>query len=213
MSKPATLGAIVRRLRVERGWKLADMSAAVGIPLSTLSKIENDKLTLSYDKIQQLGRSLKVPLSALFAEPEPMGAEMTITGRRSIATLDRAVHVETRNYEYHYLCGDLRRRRMIPIHTRVTARSLDEFGELVRHPGEEFVYVLDGAVDLHTDFYAPTRLATGEGVYIDSNMGHAYVLAPGFEGAVMMVVCSADDDDLEETLIAEAANRGGAARR
>ncbi len=60
---------IVKRLRQERGWKLSDMSAAVGIPLSTLSKIENDKLTLSYDKLWQFARSLNIPLTDLFAEP------------------------------------------------------------------------------------------------------------------------------------------------
>src|SRR3546814_13714858 len=52
------------------------------------------------------------------------------------STLDSAVRVTTDNYDYHYLCTDLRQKRMIPILTRIRAHSAREFGELVRHQGE-----------------------------------------------------------------------------
>jgi transcriptional regulator with XRE-family HTH domain len=202
-----TLGTIVRRLRQERGWKLAEMSEATGIPISTLSKIENDKLTLSYDKLQQLARSLKIPLGALFADAMERGPSPKANGRRSIATLERAVKISTSNYEYAYFCGELRHRRMIPIYTRVTARTIEEFGDLVRHSGEEFVYVIEGGVELHSEFYEPVVLNRGEGAYIDSTMGHAYVVPPEFDEAVMLVVCASGDDSLQEELIAEASAR------
>lgn len=204
-----SLGTIVKRLRQERGWKLSDMSNAVGIPLSTLSKIENDKLTLSYDKLQQFARSLNIPLTALFAEPAPTKGAPVVTGRRSLATLDRAIRVSTENYEYNYFCGELRHRRMIPIHTRVTAKTLEEFGDLVRHSGEEFAYVIEGATVLHTEFYEPVTLHEGQGVYIDSTMGHAYLVPPGYDEAIMLVVCASGDEHLQDELIAEAAARLG----
>lgn len=204
MSEAPTLGKIIRHIRQDRNWILAEMSAAVGIPLSTLSKIENDKLTLTYDKIQQLSSALNIPLSELFAQPTQSDTTGVVTARRSIATIDRAVRVETKNYEYFYLCGELRRRRMIPIYARVTARDLAEFGDMVRHSGEEFTFVISGAVDLHTEFYATARLETGQGAYIDSNMGHAYVLAPGHDDAVILCVCSSREEELEQELIAAA---------
>lgn len=202
-----TLGTIIRRLRTQRNWKLSDMSAAVDIPLSTLSKIENDKLTLSYDKLQQFARALDIPLTALFADPAPRGPAPVVTARRSIATLDSAVKISTANYHYAYFCSELRQRRMIPIHARVTARTLEEFGDLVHHNGEEFVYVIEGAVDVHTEFYEPMRLEAGQGVYIDSTMGHAYLVAPGHDEAVMLVVCASGDEQLQDELIAEAESR------
>jgi transcriptional regulator with XRE-family HTH domain len=204
MRETPTLGKIIKRIRQERGWTLADMSSAVSIPLSTLSKIENDKLTLTYDKLQQLSYALNIPLSELFAQPRRADAPGMVTARRSIATIESAVRVETPNYEYFYLCGDLHRRRMIPIYARVTARNLAEFGEMVRHSGEEFAFVISGAVDLHTEFYTTARLQTGQGVYIDSNMGHAYVLAPGHDDAVILCVCSSSEEQLERELIAAA---------
>ena len=145
------------------------MSGRCGIPLSTLAKVEHDRLTLTYDKLLQVSQRLKIPVSELFAEPESDN-EPAVTARRSIGRLSDAVRVKTRNYDYHYLCPELRRKRMIPVLARLRVKSLEEFGDLVRHSGEEYTYVLEGRVVLHTEFYDPLTLEVGESVYIDSNM-------------------------------------------
>ena len=46
MSRKNTLGHLVRNLRQLKGWTLRKMSESVGIPLSTLAKVEQDKLSL-----------------------------------------------------------------------------------------------------------------------------------------------------------------------
>lgn len=199
-SSHATLGAVLRGLRTRQGWTLKEMSAKTGIPVSTLSKIEHDRLTLSYDKLQQLSRRLGLRMSELFAEgPEAEAAP--VTARRSIGTMERAIRVETRNYDYHYLCTDLRRKRMIPILTRIRAHSTEEFGELVSHPGEELVYVLEGKIIVQTEHYDPVTLDTGEAIYIDSTMGHAYLVAEGCDEALVLGVCSSAEDGLMDSLM------------
>jgi len=85
-----------------------------------------------------------------------------ITARRSSTGASNTVVVETPNYDYHYLCADLRDKRMVPILTRIRARSLAEFGELIRHQGEEFVYVLEGCIEVHLQFYTPLTLQVGQ---------------------------------------------------
>src|SRR3546814_15059899 len=55
-----TLGAVLRDLRARFGWTLKEMSAKCGIPVSTLSKVEHDRLTLTYDKLQQLSQRLNI---------------------------------------------------------------------------------------------------------------------------------------------------------
>jgi transcriptional regulator with XRE-family HTH domain len=199
MSGP-TLGQIIRDLRSRNGWTLKDMSEQSGIPVSTLSKVENGRLTLTYDKLQQMSRRLKIRMSDLFAEIDPQVE--SITARRSIGRIDEAVRVTTPNYDYYYLCPELRRKRMIPIVTRIAAKSLDEFGDLVRHSGEEYIHVLEGSILVHTEFYDPVMLRAGEGIYIDSNMGHAYVAGSDCEEAVVLGVCSSDDDALMNSLMA-----------
>lgn len=195
-----TLGKLLKSLRARNGWTLKEMSERSGIPISTLSKVEHDRLTLTYDKLQQLSQRLRIRMSELFAEPED-GAEAPVTARRSIGQLDRAVRVTTPNYDYHYLCTELRRKRMIPLITTIRAKSLEEFGDLVRHPGEEYIYVLAGEIDVHTEFYDPVRLKEGESIYIDSNMGHAYLAAPDCEEATTIGICSSADEDLMSSLL------------
>ncbi|RIV77009.1 XRE family transcriptional regulator [Pelagerythrobacter aerophilus] len=200
-AKARTLGEVIREIRSRNEWTLKEMSDKSGIPVSTLSKVEHNRLTLSYDKLQQLSRRLNIRMSDLFAEEEPTGTSPRVTGRRSLGKLDNAVRVTTDNYDYFYLCTDLRQKRMIPIVTRIRAQSAKEFGDLVRHNGEEFIYVIEGGIEVHSEFYDPVRINTGEGIYLDSSMGHAYVTAEGCEEAVVLGVCSSEDDGLMDSLL------------
>lgn len=199
--KSPTLGTLLRSLRTRKGWTLKEMSEHTEIPLSTLSKIEHDRLTLTYDKLQHLAQRLNLRVSELFSEPETDSVPKPVTARRSLGTLDTALRVKTDNYDYFYLCTELRRKRMIPIVTKVRAKTPAEFGELVRHPGEEYVHVLEGRIQVHTEFYDPVSLDTGQGIYIDSQMGHAYIVDEGCEEAVLLGVCASAEDDLMESLI------------
>jgi transcriptional regulator with XRE-family HTH domain len=195
-----TLGSLLRSLRLRNRWTLKEMSQRTSIPVSTLSKVEHDVLTLTYDKLVQLSQRLNIRISELFADPTHT-LEPAVTARRSIGRTDDAVRVNTKNYDYHYLCPELRRKRMIPILTRIRAKSAEEFGELVRHSGEEYIYVLQGRIKVHTEFYDPVVLEPGESIYIDSNMGHAYVTADGCEEATVLGVCSSTDEGLMESLM------------
>jgi transcriptional regulator with XRE-family HTH domain len=199
LSERPTLGRILKELRSNRNWTLREMSERSGIPVSTLSKGENDRLTLTYDKLLQLSERLHVPIGELFAEAEP--AEEGVTARRSIGRLEDAIRVTTPNYDYYYLCTELRRKRMVPILTRIRAKSLAEFGDLVSHHGEEYIHVLEGTIVVHTEFYDPVTLEAGEAIYIDSNMGHAYVAADDCEEALVLGVCSSDDEALMSSLM------------
>lgn len=195
-----TLGRVLRSLRMRNDWTLKEMSDRTGIPLSTLAKVEHDRLTLTYDKLLQLSERLQLRMSELFAEQDDI-PEPPVTARRSIGRVEDSIRVTTPNYDYHYLCPELRHKRMIPVLTRVRARSIEQFGNLVRHSGEEYIHVLEGRMEVHTEFYDPIVLEAGEGVYIDSNMGHAYIVADGCKEALLLGVCSSDDEQLMESLM------------
>lgn len=199
-SQHPTIGALLRSLRTRNDWTLKEMSQRCGIPLSTLSKVEHDRLSLTYDKLLQISQRLNLRMSELFAE-ESAAPEPAVTARRSIGRIDDAVRVTTPNYDYFYLCPELRRKRMIPVLTRVRAKSIAEFGELVRHPGEEYIHVLEGRAEVHTEFYDPIVLEAGESVYIDSNMGHAYIAAEGCEEVLLLGVCSSADEQMMESMM------------
>jgi len=207
-SPNSTLGPALRSIRERNGWTLKEMSEHAGIPVSTLSKVERDQLSLTYDKIHQLCRRLNMRVSELFAEAEDRVATSPVTARRSMGSLDSAVHVNTPNYDYFYLCPELRRKRIVPIYIKVRAKTLEEFGDLHRHDGEEWIYVLEGRIAVHTEFYEVTRLERGECLYIDSTMGHAYTVEEGCDEAVIVCTCWSAEDDFMQSLITEHKSRG-----
>jgi transcriptional regulator with XRE-family HTH domain len=206
-SKHGTLGSLIRLVRKKNSWTLRQLSEKVGIPLSTLAKVETDKLSLTYDKLQQFTARLGLSMTEFLAQGEapPATTLPVFTARRSLTGRNNSIRISTPNYDYEYLCADLREKRMVPILTRIRSTDIAEFGEPLKHQGEEFIFVLEGTIEVHLQFYSPVKLAAGQGIYIDSTMGHAYV-AKDCESALVLGVCSSEDPNLASELISLAAN-------
>ena len=187
------LGQSLRDVRKQRGMTLAEASERAGLPVSTLSKIENNRMSLSYDKMLRICQALEIDIAQLFAgdATRPASTTPVPSGRRSINRSGSGYAIETANYSHLYPAADLLNKRVVPIIAEVHARSLKEFGELIRHGGEEYAYVLEGTIDLYTDLYAPTRLHKGDSIYFDSGMGHAYI-AVGAGVCRVLSVCSSE---------------------
>jgi transcriptional regulator with XRE-family HTH domain len=202
-NEKSTLGNLIRLVRQQNNWTLRQMSAKVGIPLSTLAKVEADKLSLTYDKLQQFTSRLGMTLTEFLGQAESRPAETeqrVVTARRSLTAKSNSVQISTPTYDYEYLCADLREKRMVPIICRIRAKSIAEFDEPVRHAGEEFIYVLEGTVEVHLQFYTSVILNVGQGIYLDSSMGHAYV-AKDCDTALVLAVCSSEDVNLASELM------------
>jgi transcriptional regulator with XRE-family HTH domain len=192
-------GAALKALRRKHGWTLSEVSRRTGLPTSTLSKIENDKMSLTYDKLARISAGLQIDISVLFSGDAGAEGQIGASGRRSIARAGEGKAIETRNYSHLYPAWDLLNKSIIPIVAELHARSLEEFGELIRHPGEEYAFVLEGEVELYTSLYAPVRLKTGDSIYFDSEMGHAYIAVS--EGRCRVLsLCSAPETQLIEAV-------------
>jgi transcriptional regulator with XRE-family HTH domain len=180
------LGDRLRRLRRQRGWTLAQVSVKSGLAISTLSKVENNQIALTYHNLAKLAVGLDLDLADFFT-PETIGER---SGRRRVCRRGEGRLHESANYAHEYLCAELSRRRMIPLYTRVKARSLEEFGDLIQHPGEEFLFVLEGAIDLYIAPDKPMRLRAGDSCYFDGEAGHAAVTV-SINDAMILTVMSA----------------------
>jgi transcriptional regulator with XRE-family HTH domain len=206
--KKIGLAKALWELRRDNGWTLAVVSARTGIPASTLSKVENGKLSLSYDKLLQLSQGMAVDITRLFSAPgaAQSPAPLLLSNRRSVVRAGEGHFVRTLSYDHHYLATDLLSKMIDPIIADLRASTMDEFGEWVRHPGEEFAYVLEGEVMLHSEIYSPLHLRQGDSIYFDSNMGHAYLAAA--EGPCRILsICTSGSEELPEALAEEHVER------
>jgi len=200
MTSQPRLGAALRTIRRERSWTLAELSRRTGLSISTLSKVERDHVSLTYEKLLQLTEGAGIDIGALFA-PDPASNGSEPSARRSINRRGDGQHVATPIYDYWYLSADVLRKKFVPMLGTPRARTIEEFGELVTHAGEEFVFVLEGAIEVRTAHYAPFVLRSGESAYLDSTMGHAY-LKHGSGRCRVLAICSAGETELKTALTA-----------
>ena len=185
----------LRAVRQANDWTLEQAGRACGIAASTLSKIENGLMSPTYDVLQKLANGLSLDVAELFTPArEPMGA-----GRCVVDRAGQGKPHKTRYYEHLLLCSQLSHKRMMPFLTRVTARSLDAFADWNRHEGEEFVYVMSGQIELHTEFYAQTTLGPGDSFYIDSRMGHRCISIGQEDAQVLWMATQRPENATGET--------------
>ena len=180
---PLDLGARVRELRRERDWTLEQAAAQAGLARSTLSKIENGQMSPTYDALKKLAVGLGISVPQLFT-PRPTAQ---VNGRMAVTRSGEGEAQLTTTYEHELLAESLSRKRMLPYRTRVRARRLEEFGGWVRHEGEEFLYVLTGAVRLYTEFYEPVEMKRGDSAYYDAAMGHNVVSVSQDDATILWV--------------------------
>jgi transcriptional regulator with XRE-family HTH domain len=189
----ASFGAAIRRARLERGWTLRDLSQRSKISQSTLSRVETGQITLSFDRAHALAKALEANFSELLtrigrSRRVPRDTPAHTSGWRSLTRQGEGKHVVQRNYDYEYLCTDFLYRRLVTLIATITARSLEEHGPFVSHPGEEFVHVLEGSVVIAMEAYAPLRLAAGDSFQFDSTSPHAVYSDGPTPGRVLFTI-------------------------
>lgn len=174
-----SLGSRIKRLRQQNDWSLNELAERSGIAVSTLSKVENGLLSLSYDRLLSVSTAFDLSLAEFLSEaendPTSVGSRPQANGRLTVERSGNIHRIDTENCGYEYLCTRIRHKSVTPLVVEIKARSIEEFGELIRHEGEELMYVLSGEVELHTEYYGPEVLREGDSAYIDSEMGHACI--------------------------------------
>jgi transcriptional regulator with XRE-family HTH domain len=168
-------GLALRSARLDQGLTLRELATRTGLPFSTLSKLENGKMGMSYDKLVLLAQALRIDIGTLVAAAPVERPATQAVGRRSITRAGQPPNSSSERYQHRYLAPDLLGKIMVPMIIDIEARSLEEHRGIVRHEGEEYLYVVSGSMELHSDLYAPLRLDQGDSIYFDSGMAHAYV--------------------------------------
>ena len=181
--EPLNLGARVRELRKARNWTLEQAAQQAGLARSTLSKIENSQMSPTYKALRKLAVGLEISVPQLFTPP----VKNQINGRMASTKSGQGTAHPTTTYEHELLAESLSKKKMLPYHARIRARSIDEFDGWVRHDGEEFLYVLTGVIKLFTEFYEPLEMRRGDSAYYDATMGHNVISTSEDDATILWI--------------------------
>lgn len=187
--QPLKLGEKVRQIRLQRKWTLDEAGKRTGLAKSTLSKIENEQVSPSFDVVQKLAAGLGIDVPQLFVS----SSEPLVSGRRSFTAKGQGRPHPTGTYHHELLAAELMHKKMVPFKSMVHARSFDDFTDWVRHSGEEFLLVLSGEITFFSEFYEPVSLQQGDSIYYDAGMGHVCV-SESEQDAQILWVCTPSDD-------------------
>lgn len=175
----ATLGQRLRSMRNAKGWTLEQACLAMGLSRSAISKIERGDVTPSFDALLKLAAGFGLEISDLLADAAtPQQNPPAAAGRRSITRTDGGARHDMQHYRVRMLAPEIRNPAFVPYEFTATCLSLDDFRGWDRHDSEDFIYVLSGTMELHTELHEPVRLRAGESIYFDARVGHR-ILAVG----------------------------------
>ena len=164
------IGAKLRRLRLRKSMGLVELSKHTGLSPALLSKLERDVMHPTLPTLLRIAMVFSVDLDYFFIpEPKPV---LEVVRKRERMRFRDSPDEKTTCYRFESL--DFR------VPQRALNSYLAEFEEIEmtenrfhQHPGIEFLYVISGKLELHTE-NGTYELAEGDAVYFESSTPHAY---------------------------------------
>lgn len=172
-------------LRKERGLTLQDCARMSGVAASTLSKIERNELSPTISTLQKIATGFDLEVTELLSASRPaVGGQ----GRRAVSRAGEGKAHVSLTCSNFLLCNDLKHKSMVPIRTRVTARSTDEYAVWANSEAEIFLWVVSGRMLLHSRIYEPLELEPGDSVYYDASSEHCWTTLGDEDAEVIWVM-------------------------
>lgn len=178
--------AQIRYHRSLKNISLRALAKEAGMSASKLSKIESGKAKLTVDLAVKLAGILHVPAALFLVERTP-----TVLGRRTVTKSGAGVVHENPGMTLEVLCSGFKEKNNIFWKATINAKTLEENGGMRQHPGQEFLYILSGKMEIHSAFYDPLLLETGDSILFDADQPHAYIAPEGRCEIIMMNSVSA----------------------
>jgi len=158
------VGQRLRDLRTERGWSLAEVAQRSGLSVSFLSSVERGTSSISVGNLFKLADAYGTTVPGLGAE-RPRGPRTMVHpgDRRQFVAASGRVLIE----DLIASPGALEAQR-------IEIQSGGGSGEAYTHPGEEFIYLLDGCLNFLIDESEKYRLAKGDSLFFRSERRHRW---------------------------------------
>jgi transcriptional regulator with XRE-family HTH domain len=158
-----SVGSRLRALRTEQGITLAQLGRMVGLSASYLSQIERNKAKPSLTTLNSVAETLGVELRSFFEHPSPVWHVARESHHRDFGD-------EKDEVSYEILSSGAVRGRFEPC--RVTC-SPGMRTEEETHPGEEFVFITKGRLEIRVGEEVWT-LSAGDSIHYQGSQPHSW---------------------------------------
>jgi len=169
-SNRMSVGEKIKRVRIEKAISSADLARRSGISAADLAKMEENELAPPLGVIINLAKVLAVPVGDLFGDRGDSPFCIVRSDDGTAVSRFSSTYAKSCGYTYQGLGQQKRNRRMEPFLVTLNPKQEQEV-PANRHSGEEFIYVLEGKVEVSLLDHKGI-LNRGDSIYYDSSVPH-----------------------------------------
>ena len=158
------IGDRIRVMRITQKRTLQEIADSCDLSKSMISKIENNRTVPSVAALVKLAKALGTSISNLL---EHDGWEKAIVTSRKQA--EKSMTLTEKGYSFFPYASEFHEKNMQPF--LFTAKKGEVQPHQVSHEGEEFIYVLEGEMEMQVGETTFT-LKTGDSLYFNSLQKH-----------------------------------------
>ena len=185
MDNTKIIGEKIKALRESRQISVEDLMERTGLAQEQIERIESNVDIPSLAPLIKIARALGVRLGTFLDDQDGSGAVVCRKEEHtdnSISFSNNAVSART-HMQYHSLSASKADRHMEPFIIDINQTDENAY-ELSSHEGEEFIYVMEGVVEIA---YGRKKhvIEAGDSIYYDSIVPHH---VHGFEGQAARIL-------------------------
>jgi transcriptional regulator with XRE-family HTH domain len=184
--KEIKVGEKIKQIRENKGLSLKNVAERSGFSSALLSQIENHLVSPPLGTLIKLSKALDVEIGRFFWDESK--APFTIVRKDERKSVSRVASKEGIKYGYSYesLAFDKKGRHMEPFLVTLEPATIEDRNAL-SHEGEEFIFVLEGDMEVTLDKYTDV-LHPGDCIYYDSTIPHRVQCCGGKETKILAVI-------------------------
>ena len=183
------IGSKIQSVRESKGLSVEEIAERSGLSVEQIRSIETDQNLPSLGPLIKIARALGVRLGTFLDDSNDLGPVVCRAEDRektsSISFSNDATDAR-KHMEYHPLAKQKAGRQMEPFIIDIQPSEEKEF-KVSAHEGEEFIYVMQGEVEIvyGKETY---NLKEGDSIFYDSIVKHHVHGAPGKSAKILAVV-------------------------
>ncbi len=171
MTDEKTVGEKIRQIRELKKVSIEELAERSGMEIAMIQRIEQERNIPSLAPLIKIARSLGVRLGTFLDDSDSFGPVVVRSGDYHRGVRFTSQSSEAREHlNFYSLAFDKAGRNMEPFIVDIEPGLQSDF-MLSSHEGEEFIYVLEGEIEINygKELY---KLAKGDSIYLDSIVLH-----------------------------------------
>jgi len=186
-SSNTIVGSKIKGIRESKNISIEEISERSGLSTDQIISIENDQYLPSLGPLIKIARALGVRLGTFLDDNDELGPVVCrAEERNSSISFSNGATDARKHMEYHSLAKQKAGRHMEPFIIDIQPSEEKNF-KLSAHEGEEFIYVMEGEVEIE---YGKEKynLKVGDSIFYDSIVEHHVHGAIGKSAKILAVV-------------------------